>query len=179
MPNWCNNNLKIIGSREDLDALVAKVKGPALDWNGEKDEGSEKQAFCFENVVPYPPELKGADYSETVYHWQIRNWGCKWGTQNAHVDRINDELLHINMGTPWSPPEGMLTGLSKLFPKVKIHLEYDEMGMYFAGEAEWENGELVSEEPYKDERLEKFFRELCPEAFEDEEKKDEQAQEGN
>jgi hypothetical protein len=46
MPNWCENNLNIIGSKEDIDRLVEHVK-------------NDDKPLSFNSILPMPKDLVG------------------------------------------------------------------------------------------------------------------------
>jgi hypothetical protein len=53
MPNWCDNELRIEGKKEDVDAFLAFVKG---------EEDGEEVVFDFNKLIPMPAELN-VDYT--------------------------------------------------------------------------------------------------------------------
>ena len=56
MPNWCNNTIRILGSKPDLISLRKFVKG-------KKGEGADKESitFDFRKIIPYPKKYVDQD----------------------------------------------------------------------------------------------------------------------
>lgn len=54
MPNWCENEVRVYGEAERIDALLEAVKG-------ESD-------FDFDCIVPFPQELNGIDHPAMWEH---------------------------------------------------------------------------------------------------------------
>ena len=53
MPNWCENDLTIIGPATQVNRLLEFIAG--------EDESGEKTAFDFNKLIPYPEEYAAAD----------------------------------------------------------------------------------------------------------------------
>ena len=157
MPNWCTNEVTIIGDEEDLTKFRNFVK-------------SEKEPFSFQSVMPIPIELKGTRSPTTIvpqeeydswvddtnlgvgkpitlemsnrfereygfdnwYDWQTTNWGTKWDVSDVEME---DSISWVDykFETAWSPPEGIYNELTKLFTTVDIIWFYREDGVQIAG----------------------------------------------
>ena len=115
MPNWCENELHIVGASEDIKHFMEANKGlPAryapTEW--EKKEGYSyptEPRFCFNTLVPTPQAVLNLGYDghaklkkiadeqgkEAVagmidgYHWNIENWGTKWDIYNENLSIEN------------------------------------------------------------------------------------------
>lgn len=160
MPNWCNNDIAINGTKEDIDALEALLQ-------------TGENSFDFNLFAPYPKEFKDADneakrvYDELVkeagdpyridwgkvpadgfnkggYEWCIENWGTKWSADEPTSERVRDTDFSIWFETAWSPPIPVIQKMSETFPKLKITIYYEECGMGFKGYATFIGGEVVS-----------------------------------
>lgn len=142
MPNWCYNRVGISGSKEDVDAFKALVRGDSPDEN----------TFSFQNIIPCPIELlefyEGSDVEanekirtslldkygySSWYDWRVDNWGTKWDISHASSDFYDDLSAEWTFDTAWCPPEGIYNKLAFLFPELHISWFYDEPGMQIAG----------------------------------------------
>lgn len=146
MPNWCRNTVSILGSNENVREVVEFLR-------------SEETHFSLENILPTPPETLERKTEGKVmpdwYDWRVENWGTKWETDapepetdynppEAEEDDIGYAKAKYSFDTAWAPPEEAINTLAKRFPKVAIHLAYDEPGMDFGGVTFWLHG-TVSE----------------------------------
>ena len=171
MPNYCDAEVTIYGSRAALTALLAKAgEGThevATDWNTEtqKYEKTEQvpNTFSFDNFYPTPPEkLEG----EGWYDWRIENWGTKWDlvqngttitpiTDNYEPNLDYEASFGMGFQTAWSPALGIFAKITEQFPDVFVQYKYVEEGMAFFGVAEIYGGEIeddtrqITAEDYK------------------------------
>lgn len=83
------------------------------------------------------------------YQWQNKHWGVKWGDCRTEVT-VEEDKIFITFETPWGPPSGALFVISQLFPGLLFNLRYWECGMGFAGEDEYQNGNLTEIEYTED-----------------------------
>lgn len=121
MPNWCENELTIIGPKEDIAAF--KIKAAT----------SNERVFVFDQFVPKPPEVEAAAYDPIGYKWEHDNWGVKWGASEEFLIENEPNKLVYRFNTPWSPPEFFLIKLSKLYPLLQFintWIEEDERKYY-------------------------------------------------
>jgi len=154
MPNWCENDLSIIGSKEELDRLVEYVTG-------------ERDIFSFNAILPMPEELQGTRSPATIvtqeeydnygppsngydvgkpitkemsdrlieqygvdnwYDWANNVWGTKWDTTGGTSVRHNETELTYCFETAWCPPEGIYEELTMQFPTLEFSLHWSEEG---------------------------------------------------
>lgn len=156
MPNWCDLDVKIYGSKETLEKILEQGSEGTFktgsDWNKEimnYEKFEEKpNTFSFDNLVPTPKDLLDG---EGWYEWRVSNWGTKW-------DLAQDELsiteivesengnycFGIGASTAWGPALELFTKVSKDYG-VKVVYQYAEEGMCFFGRAIIENGIIVSD----------------------------------
>lgn len=103
MPNWCMNELEIMGTPDELKRFVEDSMGlPAVYTDPRGKKAARKLTtpyFCFNALVPTPDSVKEIGFDghdkvpelnrqyairgETVYpidgyYWNIANWGTKW-----------------------------------------------------------------------------------------------------
>jgi hypothetical protein len=164
MPNYCDCDLWVDGSDEDIDRLVAVV-------------GSETDAFNFSKIIPYPQAFADRDADRTKlneseflakygsrsdgfnsggYDWCVQNWGTKWDACRSVMRKATDCPL-FRFSTAWAPPLPVIKRLAELFPELMISLEYFEQGCEYCGgvtyvskdewygDGEWEPGKAQSE----------------------------------
>lgn len=163
MPNWCDNTVEVVGSKEVLETILAKAK-------------DENQPFSFQKLVPQPDSLgdtkhygkkKSANdeaewanalagnrkYAYTDwYNWRLGNWGTKWDldfdtTQISKIVPTTDGKqfkFEIGYSTAWSPALAFWQNLSEQFP-IKVKNLYAEEGVGYLGRAFIEDGELDDE----------------------------------
>lgn len=78
------------------------------------------------------------------YEWSWKNWGTKWNRHLVGMQR-KDETLMIDIDTAWGTPDGILSALSKQYPNVTLHVEYDiELGNG-SGTFTIKDGEVIDE----------------------------------
>ncbi|HPR34099.1 MAG TPA: hypothetical protein PKY64_00365 [Anaerolineaceae bacterium] len=150
MPNWCLNEIKIHGTKEDIDAF-------------EQYLSKSKIPFDFNLFLPYPEEFKVLDdayaeakaagvpynklpksgYEQGGYDWCVWEWGTKWNLQDASVERRGDEDLSGDFNTAWAPPLGVIQAMSAMFPNLTITINYSEDNMGFQGFASYQNGDVI------------------------------------
>jgi hypothetical protein len=138
MPNWCDNDLFIYGSEQDLKKIKEQVTNEA----GE---------FDFGKIVPEPTtpdyfkdNLSSEDMKQhplNWYEWRIENWGTKWNASDSQIGEVKDDQLQVWFNTAWAPAIPVTTELSKQYPNVRIEHKYIEEGMDFCGVIELQNGE--------------------------------------
>lgn len=168
MPNWCSNSITIYGDKADIKALANLLK-------------TGKSPFDFELFIPYPEKYAVLDkiaktahdelmkkyksgdevdfgslprdgYNHGGYDWCCVNWGTKWNACDALVDiDRHGESMTIEMDTAWSPPIPVIAKMAEMFPKLSVHLNYEEPGMCFAGNASFCKGKCTEAQEYRTE----------------------------
>ena len=137
MPNWCENSVKIIGSKEQLQHLIDikfdfKIIYPEPDY-------TKVRVKC---VYPDIRKTEFADPQRAWWDWRITNWGTKW---EADVDVIDNNFSKISsdkymmifsFNSAWTPPLGIYKKLEDT--GLKVTAFYYEPGCDFLGS--WKNG---------------------------------------
>ena len=154
MPNWCDNQITITGSKSVIDKIEKIVK----------DEDEKNGLLDF--MYPMPKELDsttadGSDDKKMLakhghsdwYSWRTDNWCTKWDINEFYgVDR-KDNTISFAFSSAWAPPTGayqhFITSMSEKQEDVSLKAYYYEGGCDFAGV--WDNGddECISPSDYK------------------------------
>lgn len=150
MPNWCGNQIKIIGPREKIRELWRNTEA-----NGLLATMVPEPDYSVTPVRETFPEIKAqhakteAEREEAVknepairedswWDWRVQNWGTKWDVDSDTLvlwDSDDHDLASIEGGfdSAWSPPEQAVATYCEQNPDVEITLYYYESGMAFAG----------------------------------------------
>lgn len=138
MPNWCDNDLFIYGSEEDLKKIKEQVANEAGD-------------FDFGKIIPEPTtpdyfkdNLSFEDMKEhplNWYSWRLDNWGTKWNASDSNIGQVGSGQLQVWFNTAWAPAVPVTLALSKQYPNVRIEHKYIEEGNDYCGVLELQNGE--------------------------------------
>lgn len=141
MPNWCENEVRICGTKEGSEEEIKHFLETCFE-EGEID---------FEKIIPYPESAPSREdqpedlrermnhpfakwYNDIGYDWCIETWGTKWGA--AH--QINDlssypDEIELQFVTAWSPPNGIYEKVKEMLPNCSISWFYKEEGMQVSG----------------------------------------------
>lgn len=137
MPNWCNNELQITGSQEDLEKFLIAAK---LD---------ESQIFSLKKLCP----LTQMDIDNNLSNVNI--WGTKWDVSLLNLEgEPSEEKLIFSFETAWSPPTEALKKISNDYPTLTFNILYYESGMDFFGVDKYQNG--IEEKIYEDSYSNRF-----------------------
>lgn len=143
MPNWCRNILDITGPVDE----VARFKREAIGvspWN-KNDPTEEPNPLNFHNLVPIPPEVLRAGYTNSGYDWECEHWGCKWGACKAYIHAESPGAVSYWFETPWCPPFQFLETVSDLFSRLRFELVYFEEMNHYHGAAVAQDGEVQND----------------------------------
>lgn len=164
MPNWCTNVLTVEGDPDVVqkfreDSTFVEV-GPDA---GMADGDTKVLPFSFEAHFPTPrmPDGKmlgepqnpspGVSWTgdDNWYDWRCRNWGTKWDLSDETEVHAEPGYLEYRFDTAWAPPVEFITKVAAKYPELSFGLCYEEGGMCFAGEAEWENGTQTRDDQWE------------------------------
>lgn len=147
MPNWCENDLRILGTLEAVQKVITLL-------------ATEEKPISFSNVIPYPENYKEQDqervayltanpgdwvnapkdgYNDGGYSWCLKNWGTKWDAKcegnQWEWEQEDDEFssVSVSFDTAWGPPLPVIRELIEKFPDCKFELHYYEAGSAFQG----------------------------------------------
>lgn len=140
MPNWVRNNLTVMGSDADVQAVKNQLSAPYTRLVTEYIEGKSvvtervvTRDLSFWNIVK--PEGAALDaYYDSLgapgampfwYDWNCEFWGTKWDTDAELTEHAADHLQYV-FDTAWAPPVAALVALSEQHPEVWMELEWEE-----------------------------------------------------
>ena len=136
MPNWCYNNIEILGDKKTIKRMSAMLDAAS---SKKKDNFFESLIGVDENETPESLENGG------WYNHNVERYGTKWDISYDDIV-IDEESMVLNTESAWSPPiEGMRI-LSTMYD-VSVQMYYEEPGAYFCGKATIQSGN-VDEEDY-------------------------------
>jgi len=155
MPNWCENYLRIEGSKENLDAFEDKL------WTeenySEKLESLKAKTLTgtvFQRIrsrklhseIVRMKDCPGLfDSTMFCYHDQLSEalWGTRTDTPvNEDFVRVSEIVITFTFDTAWYPPLKWLEQMAVDFPDLEMLLAYYEGGNTIAGYATTVNGEM-------------------------------------
>ena len=143
MPNWCNNNIEIIGPKHKVDALI---------------KGAKAGEFV-NTLYPMPKELEDTENSNNTekmskqpvvdghnnwYDWRVAKWSTKWDVDLYDPDNLDeqeelfgkddgDKRVAFGFDSAWSPPIGACEYYLENNNDMSIRLTYYEPGCDFMG----------------------------------------------
>lgn len=142
MPNHCNNELHITGTKSELDRLQKAARGywpwarPEMDT---VDDGLKEIEFAATNFI-VPSAAAVDDYQKIGYNWCSNVLGTKWGAYDITISRSTRDL-HYSFQTAWGPFNmAVIVAISMRFPQLTFVYEWDEPGMGFDGVATIKRG---------------------------------------
>lgn len=165
MPNWCSNDVTVLGASDRLEEFRLFLTRAKLNTPEAREEATDvsDKFNLFNNLVPMPEQLKDVTVSvsdpkefanaiqgnqEAVYSdwytWSIAHWGTKWDVSPRFCELI-DNALELSYDTAWSPAIHVWETVSKEFPTLLIKIRYIEEGMSFIGETWLEGGDTIKD----------------------------------
>lgn len=146
MPNWCEVDIKITGSKTQIRELRQTFTRQTNDY------GDVVVPGFISWLSPEPPEVSQSINQEKSaelvpnslplwYTWRCANWGTKWDSDLV-ISKETDKQLAGTVQTAWSPPCEALKTFGKKYPDLKIQAKFFEAGMGFQGILRIEGGEV-------------------------------------
>ena len=140
MPNWCDNQVTITGSKSVIDKMEKIVKeekgaGGLLNFFKPMPKELEDTTSPSSSAKKPQPMVDGFD---NWYDWRCENWGTKWDVNEFYgVDRQGD-TISFGFSSAWSPPIGAYEKFLDKNEDCSLKAYYYEGGCDFMGE--WDNG---------------------------------------
>jgi len=172
---WFNPKTNVFRSRVDHKICIISENGVPDGWVPHMTK--EFTAFDFDKIKPMPDDVRKTTESHGLtledqqksngrnwYDWCCNEWGTKWNSYTNRIDVDTDLYLDFRFDTAWSPPTPVFIELSRKFTNVNIKVQYFDEGHNFWGEAEFCNGEVVSNDcrPVKGTKgLDDLGKKLC------------------
>lgn len=150
MPNWCENELIVEGSKEEIKVF----KNQAVGKSSTEDDPADLDFFNFFNQ------------KEEVMmdvEWQSSNFGTKWGACNSTITNESDNELSYKFDTAWGPATIFFEQVSNLFPSLTFRLNYIEIGVGFKGDFVIKNGVVIEDSYLEGDDFEEWLKEEDPE----------------
>ena len=169
MPNWCENTLDITGPEDSVNRFIMFAKGEETD-NGTiiplsfdslypEPNYDEVEVFPTITVSPVGNSSNMPDW----WNWRNSNWGTKWDLDNHTTFDSGVGWANYMFDTAWGPPIELFVKVAADYPDLKFTLTYGESGMWFSGQAVYENGKMFS---HTEGEYEAFFPEQAKELLE-------------
>lgn len=138
MPNWCENQLRILGSNEDIQTFANETL--ALNEDG-------THFLLFDNIIPQPEHIRDGVTEGSVmpdwWNWRVSNWGTKWEISNDQTCQVREGEIYIAFDTAWAPPSPVIQRIAEDNPHLTIAHSYDEPGMDFGGYVIFADGKVT------------------------------------
>jgi len=159
LPNWCANDLRILGPTKDVEAFRTAAKGFEPAWplsdserkQGIPDEPKQNDVLCFNALYPVPAELVTKGYDKNAVAWLEEHWGVRHDLGSGKDITIEPFAggSYYRFDTAWSPPRGVIEEAARRFPGLTFRLTYYELGNMICGVRTWQGGRLVEEEDFR------------------------------
>jgi hypothetical protein len=95
------------------------------------------------------PKSKEDDW----YNWNCEHWGTKWDAVDVTINHdseqgwIKDEgdvHLIYRFNTAWSPPLAWFSAIAQKWPKLRLLMNYCELGMDYSGQSGCDKGDTLT-----------------------------------
>jgi len=155
MPNWCMNQVTVIGPVEKIKALTDAIEKDGL----------------LNHLVPME------ENDPEWYHKQINAWGTKWEVSDVQFD-VSEDGTEITMSfdSAWSPPVHAFRTWGEENPDCVFKLKYFEPGIGFAGVADWD-GEYFDDDTLMADEVPEEYKQFISDEFGWEEEDEEEDEE--
>lgn len=166
MPNWCGNDIEILGASDNPEEFQRFLIHVGLDTEEKRDQATQygSEFGLFNRLVPMPAHLKDStravsdpaefqagmagdkDYEFTNwYDWSLAHWGTKWDVDPTSLALV-DNCLQFSYDTAWAPANHVWEQVTKEFPSLLIRVNYLEEGMGFMGQAKYYEGDCEQDD---------------------------------
>lgn len=108
------------------------------------------------------------------YEFQCVHWGTKWNAGETNIYCEDNEELSFSFDTAWSCPYPIYEKLAKVFPLLKIDVQYCDEDVFGGnyGKFSMSNGNIEEYEMTQEEAAEFYYGDGWEEMFEDDETED-------
>lgn len=131
MPNECDNDLQITGTRKELEGFYS-----------ENSKDNEKLLFS----LSAPTKETGDNWLEK----RMLYWGTKWEPMGVYsMGFYKDTTLYYSFITAWSPPINWLLNASEKYSNLSFSMGWDEEGEKIDGSMSVKNGNIIQFRKFK------------------------------
>jgi len=120
MPNWCENNLSVIGDENEIRRFCETGLITVVEKNGDI-----KQEWSLEPYYPYPD-------GNWDHDWCVKHWGTKWDA-NYTFHECDKNSFFVRFLSAYNPPVDWLHKVQQDYPTLKFKLTYIEVFESFCG----------------------------------------------
>jgi hypothetical protein len=168
MPNWCSQFVEVRGEEKEIKRMIDSFRNKAA-------QTEEDEQWDINQLFPVPDELAETPHAFMIdpeskvekdvllrikqeenmskygardwFHWQVINWGTKWGAKQIEIDEDAlancSESFSFKFASPWGTTPGLMEKVSSIFPSVLIGIHAIEMGMMFAVWEIYHDGKMI------------------------------------
>ena len=145
MANNCQNTLTVKGPPDHLQAFRELAQGNTPD-----------QDLSLERLRRTPPDLQDRERNE----WVFQNRGPSGEARMIAAEETDTGGLRYTFITAWCPPNReFMAHLSRQFPLLAFHLEYEEPMAGYDGHVTAEGGTITADEHKRFEFEERYTAE--------------------
>lgn len=167
MPNWCYNNMTVMGAKREIAKFVSDITVADVQPNG--IHLSVTVEYDLNKLVPLDPRSQitrthtrtnddGEEITTTIsvfadktrdgwdgYMDADRTWGSKWGACRPEIDDTTPagNMITVRYESAWCPADGLIQRISALYPNLIFGVTSDEESRAFVCWSVFHNGEVV------------------------------------
>ena len=104
--------------------MVVSEEGRNLQWVEFQGKGRDMRALSRDLTEEERAEYDALGVTGGWYEWACENWGVKWNSHTASVDRYSETGLALVFDTAWGPPEPIFDLLHERFPGIHAEADY-------------------------------------------------------
>lgn len=136
MPNWCYNEIMVIGHPNDIKRISNIIE------NLNKEDN-----ILFQSLIGLPEGTDIEKYNKDWYEINLKWFGTKRDVGFDFAKEIEEDYIFFEGETAWSPPKNFCIELSKLY-NVYVEMYFEEPGLDFCGKCWIDSEGGCSEEIY-------------------------------
>jgi hypothetical protein len=167
MPNWCFNNMTVMGTKREIAKFVNDITVADVQPNGIYSQVTVE--YDLNKLVPLDPRASivkthvhtNAEGEEvtttmTVFADKTRDgfdgyldaqetWGSKWGACRPEIDDTTPagNMITVRYESAWSPADGLIQKISALYPNLIFGVASDEESRAFVCWSVFQNGTVI------------------------------------
>lgn len=148
MPNWCENELDVVGPENSVSHFINNAKATIedkiipLSFDSLYPEPNYDEVEVFPNIIDSP--AGNSSNMPGWWNWRNSNWGTKWDLDSHTQFDSGVGWANYIFDTAWGPPVELFDKVAADYPSLKFTLTFGESGMWFSGRTIWEFGKRFS-----------------------------------